>query len=110
MLLLDWRLALVTFLVLLLLYLVRNRLQVRLRDAYRTIRTRLSRVNVYVQGSISGMVITPQRFNCEQRSFERFDALNADYLNASLRSVFLFSVLYPSVTVIGSLAIAAIIW
>ena len=109
MLLLDWRLALVTFLVLPLLYLVSDRLQVRLRDAYRTIRTRLSRLNVYVQESISGMAII-QLFNREQRSFERFDALNADYLNASLRSVFLFSVLYPSVTVIGSLAIAAIIW
>src|SRR3954453_18159199 len=109
MILLDWRLALVTFLVLPLLYLVSNRLQVRLRDAYRTIRTRLSRLNVYVQESISGMAII-QLFNREQRSFERFDALNADYLNASLRSVFLFSVLYPSVTVIGSLAIAAIIW
>ncbi len=109
MILLDWRLALVTFLVLPLLYVVSNRLQVSLRDAYRTIRTRLSRLNVYVQESVSGMAII-QLFNREQRSFERFDALNADYLRASLRSVFLFSVLYPSVTVIGSLAIAAIIW
>jgi ATP-binding cassette, subfamily B, multidrug efflux pump len=109
MILLDWRLALVTFLVLPLLYVVSNRLQVRLRDAYRNIRTRLSRLNVYVQESVSGMAII-QLFNREQRSFERFDALNADYLHASLRSVFLFSVLYPSVTVIGSLAIAAIIW
>jgi ATP-binding cassette subfamily B protein len=109
MVLLDWRLALVTFLVLPLLYLVSNYLQVRLRDAYRTIRTRLSRLNVYVQESVSGMAVI-QLFNREQRSFERFDALNADYLRASLRSVFLFSVLYPSVTVIGSLATAAIIW
>src|SRR5919199_3033857 len=109
MVLLDWRLALVTFLVLPLLYVVSNRLQVSLRDAYRTIRTRLSRLNVYVQESVSGMAII-QLFNREQRSFERFDALNADYLRASLRSGFLFSVLYPSVTVIGSLAIAAVIW
>jgi ATP-binding cassette subfamily B multidrug efflux pump len=109
MLLLDWRLALVTFLVLPLLYLVSNRLQVHLRDAYRTIRTRLSRLNVYVQEAVSGMAVI-QLFNREQRSFERFDALNADYLRASLRSVFLFSILYPSVTIIGSLGVAAIIW
>jgi ATP-binding cassette subfamily B protein len=107
--LLDWRLALVTFLVLPLLYLVSQKLQIRLRDAYRAIRVRLSRLNVYVQESVSGMPVI-QLFNRERRSLERFDDLNSDYLHASLRSVLLFSLLYPSVTVVGSLAVAAIIW
>src|SRR4051794_734113 len=107
--LLDWRLALVTFLVLPLLYLVSQKLQIRLRDAYRAIRVRLSRLNVYVQESVSGMPVI-QLFNRERRSLERFDDLNSDYLRASLRSVLLFAVLYPSVTVVGSLAVAAIIW
>jgi ABC-type multidrug transport system fused ATPase/permease subunit len=51
-----------------------------------------------------------QLFNREGRFFERFDTLNADYLKASLRSVYFFSLLYPSVTVIGSLAVAGIVW
>jgi ATP-binding cassette subfamily B multidrug efflux pump len=107
--LLDWRLALVTFLALPLLYAVSQRLQRGLRDSYRTIRVRLARLNAYVQESVSGMPVI-QLFNRERRSFERFDALNADYLRASLRSVFYFSLLYPSVTIVGSLATAAIIW
>src|SRR5579884_789497 len=107
--LLDWRLALVTFLVLPLLYAVSQRLQRELRDAYRAIRVRLSRLNAYVQESVSGMAVI-QLFNRERQSFERFDDLNSDYLRASLRSVFFFSLLYPSVTVVGSLAVAAIIW
>src|SRR4029078_11994722 len=98
--------ALVTFLVLPLLYVVSQKLQLRLRDAYRAIRVRLSRLNVYGPGSLLGMPVI-QLFNREQRSLERFDDLNSDYLRASLRSVFLFSLLYPSVTVVGSLAVGA---
>ncbi|HWP28039.1 MAG TPA: ABC transporter ATP-binding protein, partial [Chloroflexota bacterium] len=105
--LLDWRLALVTFLVLPLLYLVSERLQRGLRDSYRAIRARLARLNAYVQEALSGMVVI-QLFNRQRRALEQFDALNADYLQASLRSVFYFSLLYPSVAVVGSLATAAI--
>src|SRR5581483_6411283 len=107
--LLDWRLALVTFLVLPLLYAISQRLQRELRESYRAIRVRLSRLNAYVQESVSGMAVI-QLFNRERRSYERFDDLNSDHLRASLRSVFFFSLLYPSVTVVGSLAVAAIIW
>jgi ATP-binding cassette, subfamily B, multidrug efflux pump len=107
--LLDWRLALVTFLVLPPLYILSQRIQRELRESYRAIRTRLSRLNVYIQESLSGMPVI-QLFNRERRSRERFDALNADYLQASLRSVFFFSLLYPSVAVVGSVATAAIIW
>jgi ATP-binding cassette, subfamily B, multidrug efflux pump len=109
MVLLDWRLALVTFIVLPLLYLASARIQIGLRDSYRAIRVRLSRLNVYVQEAVSGIAVI-QLFNREQRSFERFDALNSDYRRAAMRSVFFFSLLYPSVTVVGSLAVAAIIW
>jgi ATP-binding cassette subfamily B multidrug efflux pump len=107
--LLDWRLALLTFLVLPLLYLVSERLQVGLRDSYRAIRARLARLNAYVQEAVSGMTVI-QLFNRQRRALEQFDALNADHLQASLRSVFYFSLLYPSVAVVGSLATAAIIW
>lgn len=108
MVLLDWRLALVTFLVLPLLYGVSERIQIGLRESYRAIRVRLSRLNAYVQEAISGMAVI-QLFNRERRSFERFETLNADYRQAALRSVLYFSLLFPSVTVIGSLAVAAII-
>src|SRR5579885_2473187 len=55
-------------------------------------------------------MVVIQLFNRQRRALEQFDALNADYLQASLRSVFYFSLLYPSVAVVGSLATAAIIW
>src|SRR4051794_26736467 len=82
--LLDWRLALITFLVLPLLYVVSQRLQGELRESSRAIRPRLSRLNAYVQEAVSGMAVI-QLFNRESRFFERFDTLNADYLQASLR-------------------------
>jgi len=106
---LDWRLACVTFLVLPLLYVISQYLQRRLRDSYRAIRVRLSRLNAYVQEAVSGMSVI-QLFNRERRSLDAFDRLNADHRQASLQAVLYFSLLYPSVTVIGSLATAAIIW
>ena len=55
-----------------LLYAVSHRIQMSLRESYRAIRTRLSRLNAYVQESISGIGVI-QLFNREQRSFARFD-------------------------------------
>jgi ATP-binding cassette subfamily B multidrug efflux pump len=107
--LLDWRLALITFLCLPLLYASSHWIQQRLRDSYRTIRVRLARLNANVQEAISGLAVI-QLFGQERRALERFDALNRDHLAASQRSVLYFSLLFPVVGAVGAVATAAIVW
>ena len=107
--LLDWRLALVTFLCLPLLYASSHWIQLRLRDSYRAIRVRLARLNANVQEAISGLAVI-QLFGQERRALERFAALNRDHLAASQRSVLYFSLLFPVVGAVGAVATAAIVW
>ena len=70
MLLLDWRLALVTLAVLPVIAFVSQLFQRWMRDTYRQQRMRLARVNAFLQENITGMLVV-QLFNREKRKFER---------------------------------------
>src|SRR5438094_266229 len=57
MLWMDWRLALVTFAIVPVLFLVAGYFRIRARDAYREVRRRLARLNAFLQGSIQGPAV-----------------------------------------------------
>src|SRR5437763_4937069 len=57
MLTIDWRLALAAFAVIPLVYLTSHLFQSRVRIAYREIRSRLARINAYLQERVTGMRI-----------------------------------------------------
>lgn len=105
----NWRLALVTFSVIPLLAYLTFFFRQRIRSAYRDIRIRIARINAYLQENISGMTVV-QIFNRESRNFKKFDELNKSHLEAHLRSVFYYSLFWPSIDVIEALALALIIW
>jgi ATP-binding cassette subfamily B protein len=109
LLLVNWRLALITFAMVPVVSLAANLFRQRMRNSYRAIRLRLGRINGYLQEAISGMLIT-QLFNRERHSFASFDRLNADYRNANLYSLFVFAVFLPTVMVTGSLTAALLLW
>lgn len=109
LLLLDWRLALLTFVVLVPLLAVANWIRAGMRASFRAIRTRLSRLNAYLAESLVGVQVL-QLFTREQRSRQEFRALNADFLQANLRGIFYFALFYPIVSLLGSVAIGLIIW
>ena len=109
MLWMDWRLALVAFSVLPLVFWVAERFRLRSRDAYRAIRIRLARINAYLNEHIMGMVVT-QLFNRERRDLDKFAALNTSHLEANLEATWNFSQFYPAIQVLGSLAVAVLLW
>ncbi len=105
----NWKLALITFTVMPLLAYITFFIRKRIRDAYRDIRIRIARINAYLQENISGMTVV-QIFNREHRNFNKFDDLNKSHLEAHLRSIFYYSLFWPSVDLIESIALALIIW
>jgi len=109
MLWLDFKLALVSFMVLPLLIYATILFRQKARESYRAIRTRIARINAFLQESIVGMPII-QIFNREKKNLGKFRGLNHRYLEACLRSVFYHAAFHPSVEIIGSLAVALIIW
>ena len=79
LLVLDWRLALVTFCSLPILVILTAYFRGIMRESFRAIRIRLARVNAYLNEHLSGMSII-QLFNRERRTLELFDDLNTDLL------------------------------
>lgn len=106
---LNWRLALVALLVLPLLVALTVWFKTNARRAYREVRTRIARINAFLQEHITGMAIV-QLFNAERRSFERFDRLNAEHRQANLETIFYYAVFFPAVELVSALGIALIIW
>ncbi|MCE2396689.1 ABC transporter ATP-binding protein [Candidatus Poribacteria bacterium] len=109
MLLLNWKLALVTFAVLPIIFVTTSVYQVYSRRAFRDQRRYLARINAFLNENIVGMT-TMQLFAREPRSWLQFDDRNKQYLGANLRSIFYFSLFSPMIEVCGSLALAVIIW
>jgi ATP-binding cassette subfamily B multidrug efflux pump len=109
MLAIDWRLALVTFAVIPLVWLTARIFRRRVREAFRDIRYRLARLNSYLQERLSGMRIV-QLFGREESSAKRFAELNRDHLKAHLRSITIYAVFFPVVEVLTAVAMALLLW
>jgi ATP-binding cassette subfamily B multidrug efflux pump len=93
---LDFRLALVTFAALPVLISLTMYFRRIMRDSFRTIRIRLARINAYLNENLSGMAIV-QLFTRERASFEQFDDLNTDLLNANRGQIRAMSMFFPAV-------------
>ena len=96
MLLLDVRLALLTFLVIPVLVGITAFFRGMMRDSFRAIRIRLARVNAYLNETLSGMSIV-QLFTRERATFAQFDDLNEDLYQANRGAVRAMSTFQPSI-------------
>ena len=105
----DWRLAIVAFSVLPLIWFITQWFRKNVRDSYRTVRTWIARINAYLQERITGMA-TVQLFRREARDFEEFDRIDRTYRDANVQSIFFYAVFYPAIELVSALAAALIIW
>ncbi|MCB9139348.1 MAG: ABC transporter ATP-binding protein [Caldilineaceae bacterium] len=108
MLLMNWRLALVTFAVLPFMLLLTNYWRKHVRQAYRATRRRLSLINGYLNESITGIRVT-QSFVREKVNARHFDDLNHSYLDANVEATRLAALFFPGVDFMGSLATALVV-
>lgn len=108
MLLMDWRLALVTLAVMPLVFLAALVFRSRIRSAYRDIRVRLARINAFVQERITGISVV-QLFGREAATHERFREIDEDYLRAHLRSITYYALFFPVIEVLTAISLALII-
>lgn len=105
----NWKLALITFAVLPLIFWATMVFRVKVRDSYRRIRVAIARINSYLQEAISGMLVL-QLFNREKRAYRQFSAINATHMEAFKDAILAYAVYYPVVEILSAVAVAAIIW
>ncbi len=109
MLWLNWKLALVCFSVIPLLFIATVIFKIKIRGSYRRVRQSVAKINAFLQENITGMSVV-QLFDQSQRKYQQFDDRNEEYRLAILQSVLYHGVFYPVVNLIGVIAIALILW
>ncbi len=106
--LVNWRLALFTFVVVPLLVVVAVIFRLKVREAFRETRVRIARINTMVQETITGMKVV-QLFTREARNFEDFDQMNRLNRDAWQRSNRWDAGLFSAVEVAQNLTVAVIL-
>ncbi len=109
MLRMNWKLALITFAVLPLIFWATTIFRTNVRESYRRIRVAIARINSYLQEHVSGMMVL-QLFNREKRSYEEFSQVNKSHMDAFKDAILAYAIYYPVVEVLSSIAVACIIW
>ena len=105
---LNWKLTLVTMLVIPILMYSANKFRKGIRDSFQDVRNQVSALNAFLQERISGMGVV-QLFNQQEREFNKFKVINKKHRDANVKSIFFYSVFFPIVEVLVALAFAIII-
>jgi len=106
---LNLKLALLTFSILPFLLAITFYFRRKMRDGFRMVRSRIARINSYLQEALSGMSII-QLFNQQERSRGKFDELNQDHMKAHLETILYYALFFPLIDLISALALAIILW
>ncbi len=104
----DWRLAIAAYLVVPGILWVSAVFRKRVREAYREIRTKLARINAFLQERIAGMRVV-QLFGREVDEARRFRDIDQAHLDAHLRSVTVYAMYFPAIEILTTIALAALI-
>lgn len=108
MLIADWQLALASFAVIPFVFFVSYKFRAYVRESYRDIRTRLARINAFLQERIGGIRIV-QLFNREKSEARKFDVLNESHLAAHLKSITVYALYFPAIEILTSVALATLL-
>jgi ABC-type multidrug transport system fused ATPase/permease subunit len=106
--LLDTKLALVTFAVFPVLAGLSLWFRINSAGAYRATREKLAGVTAYLQETLSGVRIV-RAFGQEERHKARLAELNAEYRDVNMRTVMLNAGYFPAVELLSALATAVIL-
>ncbi|MGC2209564.1 MAG: ABC transporter ATP-binding protein [Candidatus Korobacteraceae bacterium] len=103
------RLSLISFLVLPIIVVATQLFRKSVRDSYRRIRVAIARINSFLQEHVSG-IIPLQLFNRERKSYQEFEAVNAQHMDAYKDAIMAYALYYPVVEALSWFAIAGVLW
>ena len=105
----DWRLALLTFVVLPLVAATAFVFSRKVRDVFRELRIQVAQINTRFSETIAGIKVI-QTFRRERENFDAFARLNHDNYLAGMRQINIFAVFMPIIEMLGVTAIAIVIY
>lgn len=109
LLVMNWQLALICFLMLPVIFVATSYFSRIARDVFRELRVKLAEINTGLQETIGGIRIV-QLFLQEKRNYQRFRKLNHENYLAGMRQINIFAVFMPAIEVLSSVTTALVIW
>jgi ATP-binding cassette subfamily B protein len=105
----SWQLTLVSLSVLPILLISSEWFRRGVRKSFQTVREQVSKLNSFVQEQIVGMEVV-QVFGKQDQEFEKFEKINRGHLDAFKKSIYYYSIYFPIVDILSSLALGLMIW
>lgn len=109
MLVLDVRLAAISFVLMPLVIGLTVLCQKIARNIYRLYRTRLTDINIFLSEHLSGMKII-QIFGRQERKFEEFHDKNTKLYKAFYREMLMYAVFRPLIYILSILSLMIVLW
>lgn len=106
---LNMRLALISFTILPFIFIFTIIVSRMMRDAFRILREKVSKLNAFQQEQIAGMKVI-QLFTREKHQMKVFAGLNHENYMAGMRQLHLFAIFVPVMEFISAVGVAIIIW
>jgi ATP-binding cassette, subfamily B, multidrug efflux pump len=106
---LNWRLALVAFALLPIIFGLALLFSSLAREAFRELRAKVAEMNAFLQERITAMRIV-QLFASEPFQQERFGIINHENYVAGMKQIKIFAVFMPVMDLFASFGVALIIW
>ena len=105
----NWELALVVLSTVPLLFVATNFFKKGVKSSFTEVRNAVSNLNAFVQEHIQGMKIV-QIFNREEEEFKKFKVINNQHKDANIKSIWYYSIFFPIVEILSSVAIGLVIY
>ncbi|MBT8367187.1 MAG: ABC transporter ATP-binding protein/permease [Deltaproteobacteria bacterium] len=109
MLALNWKLALISFVVLPLVVYASINFSRRARDIFRELRIKVAEINTRFSETIGGIRVI-QLFGQEINNYQKFSELNHENYLAGMRQIHVLAVFMPLIEILGVVAVALVIF
>lgn len=109
MVLLNWKLAAITLLILPILIYATKLFQVAIKETFQEVRNQVANLNSFVQERVTGMKIV-QLFNREHIEYQNFKEINQKHKKAYIKAIWYYSVFFPIAEILSSIGIGLIVW
>jgi ATP-binding cassette subfamily B multidrug efflux pump len=105
----SWQLTLVVLITIPMLFFATKFFQRGVKSTFNQVRNAVASLNNFVQEHIQGMQVV-QLFNRQEKEYKKFTDINEQHKGANIKSIWYYSIFFPIVEILSSLAIALIIF
>jgi ATP-binding cassette, subfamily B, multidrug efflux pump len=109
MMVLNWKLTLVAFIVMPIVIYASAKFSVMARDVFRLLRIKIAEINTRFAETIEGVEVI-QLFRQESKNYQTFEKLNHENYLAGMRQIHVLAIFMPIIELLGVIAVALVVF